>query len=681
MNYFKVAASTSLMVIIAVILFACSSNETSKDRGFDLANIDSTASPTDNFYQYAVGNWVKNNPIPDAYSRWGTFEQLYEESYVVLKKVLEDAAAIQNAEKGSVTQMVGDFYRSGMDSVKIEQGGITALQPFFDQVNSISSKDDFIKTVAQFHKNSINTLFFFFSASDNKNAGMNIAQIYQGGVALPDVDYYTKDDDRSKEIRAKYIEHLKFMFILLGDEDDVAAQNAQTVLRIETELAQASNTRLENRDPNARYNKMTVDELKAIAPQFNWGEYFAALGWENPDALNVAQPKFVTEVGNVVAKTSIDDLKTYMRWNIIDEFAADVNMAFVNQNFEFYSKFLNGTKTLQPRWKRVLLAANRLMGEAVGQEYVNVVFPPEAKERARKTIDNVLASMKESIENNDWMSDETKKQALVKLSKFDVKIGYPDKWETYDGMEITPDSYVGNVISANEFGFNKSLREINQPVDKREWGMNAQTVNAGYSPSKNGITFPAAILQPPFFSAKADDAINYGAMGAAIGHEITHGFDDSGRKYDENGNLREWWTEEDSKKFNERADVLVKQFNDFVVIDDMHVDGKLTLGENIADLGGLTVSFNAFKKTDEYKNGEKIDGFTPAQRFFLSWAQVWRSNIRDENLKLRLKTDVHSPSMPRVIGPMRNMPEFVEAFNVQPGDAMYLPPDKRAKIW
>ncbi|OGU54202.1 MAG: hypothetical protein A2V66_11650 [Ignavibacteria bacterium RBG_13_36_8] len=678
-RYFSTLITISTAIVI--IISACSSNKTSKDRGFDLSNIDTTISPQEDFYHYAVGNWVKNNPLPDAYSRWGTFEQLYEESYVVLKKVLEDASTVTGAEKGSVTQLAGDFFASGMDSIKIETAGIEPVKHFFEKVESISGKDDFINTVAEFHKSSINTLFFFFSSSDNKNADMNISQIFQGGIALPDVDYYTKDDDRSKEIRTKYLEHVTKMFILLGDPDDVAAQNAKIIMRIETQLAKASNTRLENRNPVALYNKMSIDEIKSLAGPFDWDSYFTSIGWKDPDAVNVGQLKFLKEIGGLVASTSIEDLKTYLRWNIIDEFAEYLNMDFVNQNFEFYSKFLSGTKTLQPRWKRVLLTANGILGEAVGQEYVKVVFPPEAKERARKTIDNVLVAMKSSIENNDWMSDATKEQALIKLNKFDVKIGYTDEWETYEGLEINRDSYVGNIINANQFDFKKEIEEINQPVNKKEWGMNAQTVNAGYSPSKNGITFPAAILQPPFFSAEADDAINYGAMGAAIGHEITHGFDDSGRKYDENGNLRDWWTEEDNTEFTKRADVLVKQFDEFVAIEDMNVDGKLTLGENIGDLGGLTISFNAFKNTDQYKNGELIDGFTPAQRFFLSWAQVWRNNIRDENLKLRLKVDVHTPGVQRVIGPLRNMPEFIKAFNVQPEDGMFLPTEKRVKIW
>jgi len=681
MNHFKIIASLFASVIITIFLLACSGNETSKDRGFDLANIDSAVSPTDNFYQYAVGNWVKNNPIPDDYSRWGTFEQLYEESYVVLKKVLEDAASVTNAPKGSVTQLAGDFFASGMDSLKIERDNIKPLIPLFESIDAIENKDDFIKTVAAFHKSSINTLFFFFSGSDNMNSNMNIAQIYQGGMGLPEVDYYTKNDDRSKEIRAKYIEHITKMFTLLGDKEDAAAVKANTVMKLETKLAGGANTRLENRDPNKTYNKMSIDELKDIAGNFNWDLYFNSIGWTNPDFVNLHQPKFIEEINRIVSSTSINDLKNYLQWNLINEFASYLSMPFVNQDFEFNSKFLKGTKILQPRWKRVLLTANNVLGEAVGQEYVKVTFPPEAKERARKTIENVLVAMKESIETNEWMSEATKEQALIKLSKFGVKIGYTDKWETYEGLEITRDSYINNLIQTNQFGFKKGIDEINQPVDKEKWSMNAQFVNAGYSPSKNEITFPAAILQPPIFNATADDAINYGAMGAAIGHEITHGFDDSGRKYDENGNLREWWTEEDAQKFTEKANILVAQFNEFVAIDDMHVDGELTLGENIADLGGLTVSFNAFMKTDQYKKGELIDGFTPAQRFFLSWAQVWRNNIRDENLKLRLKVDVHTPGVQRVIGPMRNMHEFIEAFNVQPGDGMYLSPEERAKIW
>jgi putative endopeptidase len=487
-----------------------------------------------------------------------------------------------------------------------------------------------------------------------------------------------ENDDRSKEIREKYLTHVSNMMKLVGDDLEMSDMEAKRVMDFETRLAKASNSRVENRDPNATYNKLTIDEIKNLASAFDWELFLSELN-ADPGSIDIGQPKFITEVGKMVDEESLDTWKSYLRWTLVRSMTPYLSSDFVAESFDFNGKFLQGQKEQQPRWKRVLGVTNGALGEAVGQLYVKEYFPPEAKERAVKIINNVLASMEESINGLEWMSEDTKVEAKKKLAGFGVKIGYPDKWTDYSELEVKDDSYAANVMRANYWNHKETLSEINQPVKPWEWGMNPQTVNAYYSPNRNEIVFPAAILQFPFFDYRVDDAINYGAMGAVIGHEITHGFDDQGRQYDAEGNIRDWWTQEDADRFNERAQGLINQYDGFVAIDSMTINGAMTLGENIGDLGGLTIAYNAFTKTDQYKKGEKIDGFTPAQRFFLSWAQVWKNNIRDEELMNRLKTDVHSPGQWRVLGPLSNMPEFWAAFDVKDGDPMKN--EKAVKIW
>jgi putative endopeptidase len=671
-----------LLLASVFVITSCSSKEETKgDKGFALSNIDSSAKPQEDFYQYAVGNWIKHNPIPAAYSVWGSFSVLAEKNYEVLHKILQDAASNKDAKKGSIQQKIGDFYSTGMDTVKIDNQGIKPLQDELMRIDRINNKEDLLKEIVYQHVHIGAPLFNFGSGIDAKNSKMVIAQLQQGGLGLPDKDYYLNNDSYSKNVREKYLEHVANMLKLSGENESNAKKDAGTIMNIETQLAKASLSRVERRDPNKTYHKMYLKGLEQISPEFNWSSYFQETGVSNPDSMNVAEPDFFKEVSLMIKKTPIDNWRPYLKWNLLHSSANFLDTNFVNESFNFYGRFLSGAKILQPRWKRVMGAADRLIGEALGQLYVKEVFPPEAKARALKIVHSLLDAMRERINNLDWMGPETKKQALHKLDLFTVKIGYPDKWIDYTPLNIEKDSYYANALRCSQFEFNRDIKKINKPVDRTEWEMTPQTVNAYYEPVRNEIVFPAAILQPPFFNQNADDAINYGAMGAVIGHEITHGFDDEGRQYDANGNINNWWTKQDAERFSERAQKIIDQFDSYEPIDSMHINGKLTEGENIADLGGLNVSFTAFKKTDEYKNQKKVDGLTPNQRFFLAWAQVWESSTRDQILKVRLKTDPHSPDKYRVNGPFSNLPEFWEAFNVVKGDSMRLPEDKLVKIW
>jgi len=678
----KLFAHLLSVILISFFVFSgFTGDEGNKNNGFDLKNLDRSVSPAQDFYQFACGGWVKNNPIPDDQTIWNSFSILAEENNNQLRKIVETAAANKNQPKGSAEQKIGDFYATGMDSARIERNGFKPIIPDLKAIDALKSKKDFVKLLAEEHLNGGGALFGFFATADAKKSSLMAPYLSQGGIGLPDVEYYTKDDSRSKEIREKYLKHIANMFKLIDLPEAIAEEYAQIVLKIETNLAASSNTRLENRDPIKTYNKMTIDNLKNISNGFDWNSYFENLDIQTPNVIIVRQPKFFENLGKMLNETSLDDLKIYMKWNILSDAAGSLSSPFVNEQFDFTQRFLSGAKVIPARWKRIIRSVNGAMGQLLGQMYVKEYFPPEAKERAQKIVNSLLITMGESIKGLEWMSDETKQQALIKLGKFGTKIGYPDKWKDYSTLEIARDSYYKNLERVSRWNTKVNLDKIGKPVDKTEWGMTPQTVNASYSPTKNEITFPAGILQPPFFNPNADDAINYGAMGAAIGHEISHGFDDQGRKYDADGNLTDWWTKEDNDKFKARAQKLVDQFNNFVAIDTFKVNGALTLGENIGDLGGLTISFAAFKNTDQYKKGESVDGFTPAQRFFFGWAQVWASNYRPEALKLQVKTNVHSPSVQRVNGPLQNLPEFFKAFDVKPGDPMMNSADKIVKIW
>ena len=677
-NYAKAISGIALLFLLII---GCSGMESEKEKivGFDLNYIDSTVSPNENFYEYAVGNWAKNNPIPDDQSRWGAFNILAEETNEQIKTIIDEAVKEANEGNKTTAKKVGTFYKIGMDSVKIEELGYSPIKEELENITALNNKEEFIKHIAYMHKNIANPLFIFHSTVDAKNSDSVITGIWQGGLGLPDRDYYIADDERSKEIRAKYLTHVQNMFNLIDDEN--SANSAKTIMKLETRLAKASNTKLENRNPDATYNKLSLNEIIKKGAGFDWKLYFDEIELGDPKVADVGQPKFIAEVGKMVTDVPLEEWKTYLKWNLVNSMAPYLSSNFVDERFDFKGKFLNGQKVNRPRWKRVLATTSGALGEAIGQLYVEKYFPPEAKEKAKSIVEELRTSLSERISNLDWMTDETKIEAQKKLSGFGVKIGYPDKWRDYSELQVNPDSYVKNVIASNYFDHKETLSKINKPVQKWEWGMNPQTVNAYYSPTRNEIVFPAAILQFPYYNVNVDDAINYGAMGCVIGHEMTHGFDDQGRQYDADGNIRDWWTQVDSDNFKKRAQKIIDQFNEYEVLEGLHINGELTQGENIADLGGLIVSYNAFKKTEQYKKGELIDGFTPTQRFFLSWAQVWKNNIRDEALEMRIKTDPHSPGMNRVLGPLSNIPDFYQAFNVKEGDGMYRSEEQRVKIW
>jgi putative endopeptidase len=680
---FKLPLALSAL-LLATILFVpgLTVNGEATYNALDKSDMDLTVKPGDNFYQYANGNWLKNNPVPGEYTRWGSFEILMDRNLTDLRAILETAMNDKEAKPGSLTRKIGDFYAVAMDEAKIEAEGLKPLAPLMKKIADIKDKAQFQKTVAYFHTYGIAPLFNFFEAQDPGNSEIVIAWVYQGGLGLPDRDYYLDDKERSKKIRDQYLKHIAKMFELMKDSPESAAKTAKTIMAMETQLAKASLTRVQSRNMKALYNRKTLQELDKLTPAYDFAGYFKAIGLPNPGNVNVAMPKFMEAVSALVKDSSVEDLKTYLRWNLIGEAAPYLSKAFVEESFRFYRGVLSGAKKMRPRWKRSLSATNAALGEAVGQIYVKKHFPAEAKTRAYKLVMNLKTVLGDRIKGLEWMSDETKKKALAKLDAFKVKIGYPDKWIDYSALEISRDSYFMNGLRASQFDFKRHLDRIGKAPDRTQWQMSPQTVNAYYHPLLNEIVFPAAILQPPFFDFKADDAINYGGIGCAIGHEMTHGFDDQGRQFDKDGNLKDWWTKEDSEKFNARADLLVKQYDAYVAVDDIHLNGKLTLGENIADLGGLYVAYGGLMKAiKEGAPAAKIDGFTPQQRFFLSWARVWRNNITKQKLIMDVKTDPHSPGEFRTIGPLENMEIFYNAFDVKKGDKLYKEKKDRIKIW
>ncbi len=675
---------SAFVFVMLIFITACSPQKKDEFVAFDVAaNIDSTVSPADNFFKYAVGTWIKNNPIPSDKTSWTAFMELRENTREQVREVVMAAASNKNAEMGSVDQKIGTLYNIGMNTEKIEAESYQPIIGELERIDGISNTDELIKEIAHIQIYTGNPLFFFYSTVDAKNSEQVIAGIWQGGLGLPNREYYFNDDDRSKDIREKYVEYVANMFNLIGSDNEMAASQSKTILDFETKLADAHNTPVENRNPEATYNKFTTDELYQKAPGFDWKLYFTSLEAGDPGVVDVGQPKYITKIGKMVKSESLENWKTYLKWNLIRSMTPYLSNDFVTESFEFNNKFLNGQEQIEERYKRVLNTVSGALGEAVGQLYVAKFFPPEAKAKADQIVASLKVSMGESIKGNDWMSDETKTEALKKLDAFGVKIGYPEKWIDYSSLEIKDDSYAANIMRANYFQHKETLGKINQPVRDWEWGMTPQTVNAYYSPTRNEIVFPAGILQHPFYDYRADDAINYGAMGLVIGHEITHGFDDQGRQYDADGNIRDWWTAEDAEKFKARADKLVEQYDGYLAIDslDLYVNGRLTLGENIADLGGCTVSYNAFTKTEQYKKGEKIDGFTPSQRFFLGFAQIWKGSMREGRLETQVKVGPHSPGNFRVLGPVSNMPQFFEAFDIPEGSPMRRPEDKIVKIW
>jgi putative endopeptidase len=679
------SAKFKFILLVMVFLAGVSTVSFSKTIGsgdeINKKDMDTTISPAVDFFEYANGTWLKNTEIPPAFSGWGSFYILRDDNLSRIQSILADVEKKTDLKKGSSEQFVGDFYFTGMDSENIEKQGFKPIENDLDAVNSIKGLKDFYKELVNIHLGYSNPLFALGSGPDAKNSKLNIAQLEQSGLGLPDRDYYLKDDDNTKTIKESYVKLIKESFILIGYDSLKADNNASLILALETRLAKVSMSRVDQRDPQKVYHKMTVKELISLSPDFEWNNYFTLIGVSEPGDINVAEPDFIKEVSSVIKSTPIETLKEYLKWNIIRSASPYLNDSFVQANFNFYGKKLNGTKEMQPRWKRVLGTIDGHIGMELGKLFVKQYFPPASKKRALEMVHNLMASLKVRIENAQWMSPQTKKEALKKLAAFTVKIGYPDKWKDYSGLIINRESYFGNVLSSSIFETKKDLAKIGKPVDKTEWGMTPQTVNAYYNPQNNEIVFPAGILQQPFFDAGADDAINYGGIGAVIGHEMTHGFDDQGRQFDAEGNMKDWWTKQDEEKFSKRAERIINQFSNFTAVDTLHVNGNLTEGENIADLGGINVSFDAFKKTAEFKAGKPIDGFTPAQRFFLSFANIWKIKDRPERLRLRIKVDPHSPEHYRVIGPLSNTPGFWEAFNVKKGDPMRPADDKLVNIW
>lgn len=674
------AAAGIAMLLISVL--SCKP-KTVITPAIDAANIDTTVKPGDNFYLYANGAWLKNHPIPGEYSRYGAFEVLGEENYKQLQTIMDEASKDKNAQAGSVRQKIRDFYNTGLDTVKIEKEGFAPVKAALARIDALKTNEDIQKMVAGSHAVGSYPLFYFTGAPDEKNSNMVIAQLYQGGLGLPDRDYYLGDDTRSKEIRAEYMKHVAKMFELIGENATQAGESAAAVMQIETGLAKVSSTRLELRDPVSNYNKTNIEGIQKMAPKFNWAPYFKGIGLAKTDEINVGQPKFFAGMADLLSSIPAEQWKTYLRWNLVNEAATYLSSDFEKQNFAFFGTVLSGKTEQKPRWKRVLSETSNSLGEAVGQLYVEKYFPPQAKERMVSLVNNLKAALNGRINGLTWMSDVTKKEAIAKLEKINVKVGYPDKWIDYSSMQVGTNSYYENVLNATHFAVKREMAKIGKPVDRTEWGMTPQTVNAYYSPNMNEIVFPAGILQPPFFFLDADDAVNYGAIGVVIGHEMSHGFDDQGRQYDKEGNLRDWWTAEDATNFGIQTKALVAHYDNFKLLNTLHVDGSLTLGENIADLGGVNIAYSALLKAMEGKDMDaRIDGYTSQQRFFLSYAQVWRNNIRDKELMRRLKEDVHSPGEARVNGIVYNIPAFYKAFAIiTSGDKMFIPDENVIKIW
>jgi putative endopeptidase len=653
--------------------------KTSAIKYIDKSNMDLSVKPGDNFYLYANGNWKRANPVPASKVRWGSFDVLRLNSSERLKGLAEEAAA--HPSRDAVSQRVGDFYASGMDSVAIDKLGYTPIKGELDQLKAITNKGEVLNRIAVLRSKGANSSLFRFSVGqDDKDVNTYIPQFSQGGTTLPDRDYYLKDDKRSTSIREAYLSYMTDMFKMTGDNASEAAKKAESVLALETGLAQLQKSRVEMRDPQKTYNKFSVADFTKLTPGFDWKSLMASMKVTGADSVLVNNPEFFKGADALFKAVPVETWKAYLQWNVIESAADYLSTDFVNRSFEF-TKVLTGQKEITPRWHRMSSALDRGLGELVGQLYVKKYFTQASKDRMLALVKNVQETFGERINRLTWMSDSTKQQALIKLHAIVNKIGFPDKWETYPGVVISRNDFYGNIQSINAFRYNKMMDHMGKPVDKTQWGMTPPTINAYYNPRNNEIAFPAGILQFPFYNFGADDAVNYGGAAAAIGHELTHGFDDQGRQFAADGNMEDWWTSADADKFNALAQKVVDQYDAFTVNDSLHVNGKLTLGENLADLGGLNIAYEAFKKTPEGKSGKKIDGFTPDQRFFLSWAQVWRSNTLPEYASQLILTDPHSPGKYRCNAPISNMDSWYNAFDIKPGDKIYKPETDRIKIW
>jgi putative endopeptidase len=659
---------------------AAADTSVSRPKSFDLGAMDKSVDPCEDFYTYACGNWRKNNPIPSDQARWGRFNELAEYNRQILHQILEKAA-VKDSKRSPLTQKIGDMYQSCMDETTVNAKGAAPLQNELKRIARISNKDQLIKTVAYLHSLGVPALFGFGAQADLHNASTQIANVGQGGLGLPDRDYYLNQDAKSKETRQKYLEHMANMFVLLGDSQDAAKREADAVMAIETKLAEAAFERVKMRDPKNRDHKMKVTELETLAPNFEFARFFPATGSPKFTEVNVIPPDFFQKVSPVIDSISIADWKTYLRWHAVRAAAPLLSEPFVKENFSFQGQYLNGAKELQARWKRCVQLTDGSLGEALGQPYVNETFGAEGKQRMLKMVNALEEALGDDIQGLDWMTPDTKKQAEAKLQAISNKIGYPDSWRDYSTLKINRSDLLGNAQGARAFEVKRNLSKIGQPLDKKEWGMTPPTVNAYYNPSQNNINFPAGILQPPFFDKSADDAVNFGGIGVVIGHELTHGFDDQGSKFAGDGNLTNWWTDTDRKEFEKRTTCVADEYSKFVAVEDVHLNGRLTLGENTADNGGIHIALMALRKAmaKDASTAQVKEGFTPEQRFFIGFAQVWCQNQTPESARLLAKTDPHSPGEYRVIGTVQNSSDFAKAFNCKPGQKMVS--DDACHVW
>ena len=668
---------------LASILISCNTKDEKKETKEDvlLSSLDTTVRPSDDFFEYANGGWIKKNPIPNEQSSWGIGNLVFEENLRRTREISEEAAK-SGAAKGSNEQKIGDFWSSGMDSAKIENDGLKHLQPYLDKINAITDIKSLLATVSEFRKLGSYTVFADFVTQDDKNSEVMTYKLWQGGIGLPEREYYFKEDSATKNIRNEYVKYISTMLHMAGDDSVSANKAATDILAMETKLAQASRKLADLRDPYANYNKIAIADLDKISASIDWNNFLNTEGVKNIDSVIVGQPEFFKALETILKSTPINVWKSYVRFNLISDFAGSLPDRFGVAAFNF-NKLFSGAKERRPRWKRVMQSEENAMGELLGQLYVKKYFNETAKKRYIDLVEAIRDALKERIKNLSWMSDSTKEKAYAKLAAVTKKVGYPDKWKDFSAMTISNDSYLQNIINANTWQHNYEFNKLGKPVDRTEWGMTPQTWNAYYNPSNNEIVLPAGIFTVPGFKdEELDDALVYGYAGAStIGHEITHGFDDEGRQYDAKGNLVSWWTKKDEEEFKKRAEAIIKQFDEYEPLPGYHINGKATTGENIADLGGILIGLDAFKKTQTYKDGKLINGMTPLQRYFLGYALSWQFHFREESLRNRLLTDVHSPAKYRVNGPFVDVDDFYTAFNIKPGDKMYRPDSLRARIW
>lgn len=657
------------------------SSEATRVAAINPANMDTTVAPGTDFYRYACGGWIKNNPLKPEYARFGTFDQLRDNSQEQLRTLVDDLSKAAQ-QPGSVGEKISLLYSMGLDSVKLNEDGYAPIKEDLERINGLTTKADVTRMVAELQKEGMSPFFALFVYADEKNSSMNIVQLYQGGLAMGDRDYYLLKDEASEKIRESYKQYINKLFTLAKCSPEQAEVATDAVLKVENAIAENSYSREDLRDSEKNYNKMSYEDFKKMGSPLDWDIYFEAMGLSGIQELDAKQVNYFKALDKIMSTTTVDEQKCYLAFNLLDAAANYLSDDFVDASFDFYGKVMSGKEEQQPRWKRSLNTVNGVLGEAVGEMYVAKYFPPASKERMITLVNNLKTALGERINALEWMGDSTKLKALEKLNAFTVKIGYPDKWRDYSGLEIKNDSYWANVRRSNLFEMEYQLADAGKPVDKTRWLMTPQTVNAYYNPSTNEICFPAAILQPPFFNPEADDAVNYGAIGVVIGHEMTHGFDDQGRNYDKDGNLQNWWTEDDAKRFTERADILVKQYDAIIVADSVHANGRFTLGENIADQGGLLIAYQAYKNSLAGKEAPApIDGFTDDQRFYLGYATLWGQNIRKEEILRLTKIDPHSLGEWRVNAALRNIETFYKAFDIKEGDPMFMAPEDRVNIW